>query len=37
MNERLKNTRGGAPVDTQKFYGGAGLADGMGEVTVKDA
>ena len=26
-----------APVYDQNFYGGAGLVDGVGEVTVKDA
>ena len=35
--ERLKNTRGGALVSDQNFYGGAGLVDGVGKVTVKEA
>ena len=32
----LKNTRGGMLVYDQNFYGGTGLVDGVGEVTVKD-
>ena len=33
----MKNTREGALVYDQNFYGGTGLVGGVGEVTVRDA